>query len=199
MNCKDVLQIEKEYEMLREEIRGNSASILKVSTFSIPVAITIISYAWATGQGIIALANILLVFSMLFKQIKYRQSTFRNATYCEVFLEPYLDRKWETRLHRIEVLEVDNSTDRKKWSIIKMGNFLEWISIELISMFVFIVKTPAIMVSLGWKLSCAIGIVFVVVIFYSVMLIRKFVDIQEGKNDQKVKWEKIQEEEYELE
>lgn len=113
-NIYDHEDLQREYESLREEIRGNSADLLKMTTFSLPFAITIIAYAWKFEQGFIAFANIVLVYSMMSKQMKNRQSTFRNATYCEVFLEPYMNRNWETRLHALETM--------KNWMKIKNSN-----------------------------------------------------------------------------
>ena len=198
MNNGDVNNhdLEKEYEMLREEIRGNSADLLKITTFALPIAITIMVYAWTTGQGIIASANLLLVYSMVSKQMKYRQSTFRNATYCEVFLEPKLNRNWETRLHKFEDLENQNSDDKKKWNYINRFRFFEWIAVEIASVITIAVKWPREFFLGATSIRyCLFFIIGCCVVVHTLKLIHKLSDIQGSKKDHKAKWEKIKEEE----
>lgn len=192
MERKDEIQmldrINQEYDMLHDEIKNNTDSLFKITCFFLPVAITILTLAIQVNHGFIALFNIPLVIAMVNKIKLLRLSTMKNATYCEVFLDSSLNRKWETRLRKLE----HKANGGKKVLRMAYPGFLEWILIEIMSIIIFISKE---MDANGVIeiLILTIGVVFgISMLIYTVYVVDSVSDVGKMKQEYIQYWKEIE-------
>lgn len=192
MERKDEIQmldrINQEYDMLHDEIKSNTNSLFKITCFFLPVAITILTLAIQVNHGFIALFNIPLVIAMVNKIKLLRLSTMKNATYCEVFLDSSLNRKWETRLRKLE----HKANGGKEVLRMAYPGFLEWILIEIMSIIIFISKE---MDANGVIeiLILTIGVVFgISMLIYTVYVVDSVSDVGKMKQEYIQYWKEIE-------
>ena len=181
-------RINQEYDMLHDEIKSNTDSLFKITCFFLPVAITILTLALQVNHGFIALFNIPLVIAMVNKIKLLRLSTMKNATYCEVFLDSSLNRKWETRLRKLE----HKANSETKVLRMAYPGFLEWILIEIMSIIVFISKEMAAD-GIIEILILIIGVVFgISMLIYTICVVNSVSDVGKMKQEYIQYWKEIE-------
>ncbi len=192
MPDKEYKDLEDEYEMLHKEISNNMEKVLKVANIYFPLAVTALGFAIKNQECIISIAIFIFSCIMVSNQIMYRKSTFRNATYCEVFLESKLERKWEKRLFLIEKIEQNENRHKirgYKWK------FVEWIILQFVAVFVFwSTRENAPWTDTVWEthLNMLLLVIFSVMILYNTYKIKDMADVVVQKEKEKCRWEKVQ-------
>lgn len=196
--------MEAEYQMLHNEIMSNAADSLKITSTCVPVAVAALGFAVEFEKYWITAVVFVFASIMISIQLRYRKSTFRNATYCEVFLEPELGRKWETRLRKMQENDENKRNengDNGKHGLKKILNrkrlrFLEWILIEVVAWVMFIsMQTGTFFDVLMEPINIVISIVFLTVFVSNIADVVSITNRPKQKKVDYDKWKKIKDEE----
>ncbi len=87
--------IEKEYQMLREELMYNQKYRDSLAQFAYTVVCAIVAAALVADNEWILLGAVLFLLPMTVRVAECSSSTAYIASYMKTHLEPYLDLKWE--------------------------------------------------------------------------------------------------------
>lgn len=92
-------RIEKEYQMLREELMYNQKYRDSLAQFAYTVVCAIVAAALAADNEWILLGAVIFLLPMTVRVAECSNSTAYIASYMRIYLEPHLDLKWETNHH----------------------------------------------------------------------------------------------------
>lgn len=96
----DLPTIKEEYKMLRDEIMHHKKRQNTFTVFSYTTAVTLWGVAIDTKSPWITIIPLVIMFVTSLRVFDSRQSIARISSYIQVFIEPNIDYKWESRLHK---------------------------------------------------------------------------------------------------
>ncbi len=94
---------EEEYKTLRNEISENSKIVFSIFLANTTVTASLIGYALSKTSGPIFLSPFAILIPSMFYIASQLESTTRISQYIRVFLEPKLNRNWQTRWYELRV------------------------------------------------------------------------------------------------
>lgn len=91
-----------EYAILKEEILAELSTIQNCKNLVYTLVIALLAFSFEKNNSwmfLLPFAAIIPLYNLIIQKI---DSTLRTGTYMLVFLEPYLDIKWETNLYKYD-------------------------------------------------------------------------------------------------
>ncbi len=173
------VEIEKEYQMLREELMYNQKYRDTLAQFAYTVVCAIMAAALAADNEWILLGAVIFLLPMTVRVAECSNSTAYIASYMKTYLEPHLDLKWEINHHAYH-----SENPRKGWE--KVIYYLSRLDFPFLtavcSVFFWLMRDLNFCPKDSLLLGIGIVIVQVALVIFEGVLICRYANVLRKKN-----------------